>query len=66
MSERREGTDEQQEPWLLTQETPGLDPEPIRQQAGPDWPPDAGSHVEGEAIDDADVETGDADEQRGG
>lgn len=32
-------TDESQEGQLVKQ-TPGLDPEPIREEAGPDWPPD--------------------------
>ncbi len=66
MSGRREATNSRQEPWLLTQETRGRDPERIREQAGPDRAPDAGSHGDGETIDDADVETGPTGEQPGG
>lgn len=65
--ETPEGTGDSQQPWLLTQETPGLDPEPIRQAAGPDWADDeAGRGDEGaETIDEADVETGPGNDQGG-
>ena len=57
--------DEDQQPWLLTQETPGLDPAPIREAAGPDWGDDRsdGKGGDGETIDEADVETGPTSEQ---
>ncbi len=68
MTDHEKPTDDStDQPWLLTQETPGLDPEPIREEAGPDWPenpPDIG-HPNAETIDESDVETaapeGDAD-----
>ncbi len=31
---------------LLAQDTPGLDPEPIRRDAGPDWSSDADGDLE--------------------
>ncbi len=54
------GTDEGEQAWLLTQETPGLDPQPIREAAGPDWVDDeaARGDGDGETIDEADVDTG--------
>ncbi len=58
----RPGRDGEEQPWLLTQETPGLDPEPIRAAAGPDWDDRTVSEAagDGETIDEADVEMGPA------
>ncbi|HET7027688.1 MAG TPA: hypothetical protein VFI28_08350, partial [Candidatus Limnocylindrales bacterium] len=48
MGDKGLGGDQYDDDGLLAQQTPGLDPEPIRRDAGPDWPAGEEGDVEAE------------------